>query len=141
MPVEASPSRSATAQGRERALVVDDDDHVRVLVQRILATAFAAVDAAHNAAQGVAALQGQAYDVVVTDLTMPGASGLTVVREARIRAPEAAVLVITGFADQDDEAQIQQLGAELLRKPFGVGELLAAIARAQASARLSPAEG
>lgn len=128
-PASSSPGAQSTSPGR--ALVVDDDLPVRTLVQRVLLPSFQVVDVAHNGNQGIAALSAQRYDLIVTDLTMPGTSGLAVVKEAKARYPEAAVLVITGFADSGDEEQIQRLGAELLRKPFGVRELLEAVLRSQ----------
>ncbi len=116
-----------------RVLVVDDDDLVRGVVTRIAAEVFAEPVAAASGSEALAALRDGAFDLVITDLRMPGVDGLEIVRWLRAERPATPIVVITGFASVGDEEEIGTLGVELLRKPFGAAGLREAIARALAA--------
>ena len=113
-----------------RVLVVDDDWMVRKLVERVAREVFDRVQTAEDGAQALELMETQHYDVVITDLKMPGIGGLEVIRAARSREPATVLIVITGFAETADESAIRVCGAELLRKPFGAAELEGALRRA-----------
>jgi len=112
-----------------RVLVVEDDPLVSHVVAAALAQSFAAVRTAAEGAHAMRLLDEERFDVVITDLKMPGIGGLEVVRYVHERLPDARVIVITGFASPEDERRIGEVGAVLLRKPFGARELADALAR------------
>ena len=115
----------------ERILVVDDSVDTLEIVRRhleragyLVATA-ASVDEAHER------LSGEPVELVITDLKMPGRSGLELVRWVRENLPESEVMMITGYASVEGAVEAVKSGAgEYLAKPFTDRELLAAVDRA-----------
>jgi excisionase family DNA binding protein len=117
----------------ERAcvLVVDDDHAVRELLSRALTAAGYLVDVAVDGASALVRLGEKAYDLMITDLKMPGQDGLSVIREARRTLPTLPVIVITGYSSEATAIEAINLGvAGYLTKPFRVPRILAATARA-----------
>jgi len=120
-----------------RILVIDDDRAVRALVGDLLAGLGYAADEGEDAATGLALLARQRYDLVITDLAMPHMSGWEVVEVVRHRAPGTAVLIISGFATQDDVGRAQRMGIRVLHKPFSVADLRGATEEAIRQANMA----
>jgi len=129
-----SPSRApeastaAVAGGTETVLLCEDEAPLRALLERMLGRAgyrvVAAVDAAH--ALTLADSLDGAYDVVVTDVTMPGGSGLDLADELARRNGVRPLLLISGFnAETVDRRASMPAGSAFLEKPFESAELLA----------------
>lgn len=119
--------QSAFPQGL-RVLVVEDDEMVSRVLRRALESWFGpSVRAVGDGGAALRELEKQRYEVVVTDLKIPPPNGLEVARAAREQAPPAAVVVVTGYAQVDDETEIDACGASLLRKPFDSAGLEAAL--------------
>jgi signal transduction histidine kinase/CheY-like chemotaxis protein len=113
----------------KRALVVEDADGVREFVRAALTnagvTVFAAVDGAEGLA--VARAEGYAFDLVVSDIVMPGLSGPQMVERLRESRPDLPVLFITGYADdQLARAELKSGRTGLIEKPFSARALLEA---------------
>jgi CheY-like chemotaxis protein len=111
----------------DRALIVEDDDLVRDVLSRLCKWLELEVELASDGREGLDALSRSVFTVVITDLRMPGATGLDVARMAHRLEPRPAVVVVSGFVTSDDEANISFAGAKLLRKPFDVETARAAI--------------
>ena len=95
----ASSSRQVVpAAGRPRILVVDDESAIRELLSKTLALAEYDVDLAPDGRTALERLRIIPYDLLITDLKMPGIDGLTVVREARRLKADIPVLIITGLS-------------------------------------------
>jgi len=109
-----------------RILVIDDNRAVRALVCDLLGGLGYAADEGEDAGTGLARLARQRYDLVITDLAMPHMSGWEVVEVVRQRAPGTPVLIISGFATQDDVVRAQRMGIRVLHKPFSVADLVRA---------------
>jgi YesN/AraC family two-component response regulator len=73
--------------------------------------------------QGVALLEQRQYDLVITDLQMPHLTGWDVVNAVRGRRPTMPMIMISGFATDDDVREAQRLRVPMLHKPFSVIEL------------------
>lgn len=132
-------NREADAEGRgadvppERpsVLVVDDDRTVRELLARALTAADYVVDVAEDGPSAIARLKERPFDLMITDLRMPGQDGLSLIREARVLAPGLPVIVITGYSTEAAAIEAINLGvAGYLTKPFRLPRILAATARA-----------
>ena len=129
-----SPKPSGTEQ--ERLLVVDDAADTIEVLQRNLTHCGYEVLTAHSVAEAVAQLDKTSVDLVITDLKMPGASGLELVRHVRQRFQDSAVMMITGYATIEGAVQAVKDGAEeYLAKPFTQDELLEAVGNAMQKVR------
>jgi len=116
---------------RPRILVVDDEQAVRDLLAKTLTMADYDVDSAPDGASAIDRLRAVEYDLLITDLKMPGMDGLSVIREARRSAPDLPVIIITGYSTEASAIEAINLGvAGYLTKPFRLPRILAATARA-----------
>jgi len=128
-----SPSKASTsaAASRPRILVVDDEAAIRDLLAKTLALAEYDVDVAPEGRTAVERLRGSSYDLLITDLRMPGVDGLSLIREARRFRPDLPVVIITGFSTETSAIEAINLGvAGYLTKPFRVPKVLAVAAKA-----------
>jgi len=128
----ATSARVATpAAGRPRVLVVDDEASIRDLLAKTLALAEYDVDLAPDGRTGLERLRMIPYDLLITDLKMPGVDGLAVIREARRLKADIPVIIITGFSTEASAIEAVNLGVSgYLTKPFRVPRVLAAAAKA-----------
>jgi two-component system response regulator HydG len=108
-----------------RILVIDDDQGVRDSMSRMLRGAGYTVETAATGEEGVAMARGNTYDVILSDMRMPGISGLDVLRKLRDQRVDAAFIVMTGFGTVDSAVEAMKLGAvDFVQKPFFRDELL-----------------
>jgi two-component system response regulator HydG len=118
------------ADVRERLLVVDDAADTRDLLQRNLTAQGYQVFTAAGVAEAVRILESTAMDLVITDLKMPGTSGLDLIRHVRENFKSVEVMVITGYPSIEGAVTAVKIGAEdYLSKPFTQEELISAVRR------------
>jgi CheY-like chemotaxis protein len=122
-----------TEMAAMHVLVVEDDPMVRQLLQRAASALCNRVDIAEDGNRALVLLAQDNFDVIITDLKMPGVTGLEVLRFARQKQPNARLIAVSGFVEPEDETEILKLGARLLPKPFGYGQLRDALESAAAS--------
>lgn len=104
-------------------LLVDDETLIRKSFSRELLAEGFAVTAVSNGREAIDAVQRRKYDVVVTDLHMPGIDGFGVLEAVKRMAPRTCVIILTGYGDVRQEAL--RLGAdEFILKPCEVEELV-----------------
>jgi len=108
-------------------LIAEDDPLVLDVLVRICKDLFADVVVRDSGSEAMRALESQSFDLLITDLRMPGESGLALLAESRRRAPTRPTLLISGYADEDVVSEARRLGAEVLHKPFGAVVLRQAI--------------
>jgi two-component system, sensor histidine kinase and response regulator len=105
-----------------RLLIIDDEDIVIQSCHRVLRKSGYAIDSAHSGEEGLKKAAATKYDVVLTDLKMPGIDGLEVLR--RLKAPQQVVVVFTGYANVSTARESLKLGAfDYVPKPFTAQEL------------------
>jgi len=108
-----------------RILVIDDDDAVRESTERILRGAGHTVQSAPSGEEGFALASGGAFDVVLSDMKMPGMSGLDVLLKLRERRVDSVFIIMTGFGTVETAVESMKLGAvDFVQKPFFRDELL-----------------
>jgi excisionase family DNA binding protein len=131
-PAPSAPARAAAAAvGRPRVLVVDDEASIRDLLSKTLALAEYDVDLAPDGRTALERLRIIPYDLLITDLKMPGVDGLAVIREARRLKADIPVIIITGFSTEASAIEAVNLGVSgYLTKPFRVPRVLAAASKA-----------
>ncbi|HSC26100.1 MAG TPA: response regulator [Vicinamibacterales bacterium] len=126
-----APRASVPAGGRPRVLVVDDEASIRDLLAKTLALAEYDVDLAPDGRTAIERLRIIPYDLLITDLKMPGVDGLSVIREARRFKADLPVVIITGFSSEASAIEAVNLGVSgYLTKPFRVPRVLAVAAKA-----------
>ena len=105
-------------------LVVDDDAALRRIIQYKLAQHGYAVSVAVDGDEAVALLRGTRFDLVLSDMKMPGLTGIELLEQAKKIQPEIAVILMTAFAAIPQAVLAIKLGAfDYLTKPFSVSEL------------------
>ena len=116
---------------RARVLVVDDEEPVRDLLSRTLALADYEVDVVPDGRTAVDRMRIFDYDLLITDLRMPGVDGLHVIREARRLKSDLPIIIVTGYSSEASAIEAINLGVQgYLTKPFRVPRVLAAAAKA-----------
>src|SRR6185436_9140544 len=111
-----------------RVLVVEDERKLREVLVSALQSEHYDVVAAGTGDEGFVRAQGEAFDLVVLDLMLPGRSGLEILQTLRQRRIDTPVLVVTARDGVDDRVLGLDLGADdYLVKPFAIPELLARI--------------
>lgn len=109
-----------------RVLVVDDDEVIRLLAQRILMSRHAAVEIAENGRSALQILLRQDFDLVLVDLRMQEMDGITFIQEARNIWPWLGFVIMTGFLDDVSSALSAELGVtRILSKPVRPAQLCA----------------
>ncbi len=122
---------------KARVLVCDDKENYTKLFRRILPEDRYEVTTAEDGARALGLVAAGDFDVVVTDIRMPGADGLAVLREARSRDPDAEVILMTAYATVPAAVDAIRQGAyDYLAKPFEPDEALLVVDRALERRRL-----
>lgn len=137
---EPEKDTSATLMRGPKAtiLVVDDEPNVLLTVQAILQTEGYETEGVADGAKAIEVVRQRQFDLVLTDLKMPGVDGLGVLAEVQRSAPSTVTVMMTGYGSVDSAIDAIRLGAyEYLLKPVDVPELKAAVVRALERKRFS----
>ena len=115
-----------------RVLVVDDEEVVHASLRRILSKKGHEVVTVFSAREALDSLGGgQRFDIVITDLMMPGMNGIDLMQALRSQGVQAPVIMITGYPTIRTAVQAMRLGArDYISKPFTRKELLGPVLRA-----------
>jgi signal transduction histidine kinase len=143
---EPSMSRPATPSRRQsigdmakkeshdaapRALLIDDDEPLLNAYARVLERSGYRVDTAGDAESGLAALARTAFDVVLSDIRMPGTSGIELVERMRANGLDVPVVLVTGAPHVDTAARAVELGVvRYLAKPVDLTQLARSVGEA-----------
>ncbi|MEP6570426.1 MAG: response regulator [Acidobacteriota bacterium] len=113
-----------------RVLVVDDDDSIRDTLYELLSEQYIC-QTAETVEKAFARLEADSYGVVLTDISMPGLSGLELLGHIRQKYPDTAVIMISGIGDQEHSQGLIKLGAfDFLLKPFSLEVVEKSVRRA-----------
>jgi len=123
-----------------RILVAEDDEAMRVFLENALSRAGHEVSVLANGDAAASCAELEEYDLLVTDVMMPGLDGVDLARRILARWPNLGVIFVTGFAARALQAtDVIDHGARVLSKPFKLAELVAQVdsmvARISAGAR------
>jgi PAS domain S-box-containing protein len=114
-----------------RVLVVDDEYAIRMLLKAILTMEGYAVDLAEDVKSGLALLEAGAFDLVITDITLPGLSGVDLLHIIREKHPRVQVILLTGMPNVETAAEAVRSGAfDYLSKPVERNDILRVVANA-----------
>ena len=118
------------AAARTPILVIDDDQSILQLVSDILTRHGYAPLTAVDGNEGLALFKREKPPVVLTDIQMPGMSGIEILKKVKADSPTAQVVIISGFGTTDDViGALRQGASDYLSKPFNIGLLLHTVSR------------
>ena len=118
--------------GKKRILIVEDESQIALALCRSLEFPIPKryeVEISPVAETAMAKLRDQPFDLVVTDLNLPGMSGLQFLRRVRRVSPQARTMLITAYGSPQIEDLATELGAVYLAKPFSVHRFSAVVER------------
>ena len=110
-----------------RVLVIDDDQTVREMLCQVLGHLGHDPRPAADGSEGIQQFEQGRYDLVITDLAMPGLSGWDVVERLRQVDQAARLIILTGAATGADTERARAAGIRLLQKPIPIDDLRAAV--------------
>ena len=112
-------------QGKAKILVIEDEEEVRKLLAAILTENGHEVEVAFDGLQGIELFERQRFDLVLTDLGMPGLSGWQVAKKVKSIDEKVPVALITGWNVKLDESEMKKSGVDLvIQKPFQVSQVI-----------------
>ena len=127
----ASAGPRSLGERRRQVLVVEDEVDFRDTLEVVLALEGLVVTAVGDGAAAIAAARRCRFDLVITDLRMPGMSGIDTIAALKQIDPEVPVIVATGYASDEIAEECAARGAgHVLRKPFELKELVDLVLRA-----------
>lgn len=120
----------ASGGGRARVLIVDDEPEIRELLCDLLSFDYSCA-AVPSAEEALELLAGERFDLVISDITMSGMSGLEMIPHVVAISPETVVLMISGMQTIESAIEALRLGAfDYIMKPFDLRQVEAAVKRA-----------
>lgn len=118
-------------------LVAEDNESFRKVLREALLRDGFEVEEAHDGLEALDMLARRHYDLLVSDVKMPGASGLELLKSARQADPDTVVILMTAYGTVDMAVEAMKAGAlDFLSKPFSVEEFMLTVARAAERNRL-----
>lgn len=113
-----------------RLLIVDDEVEVRSVLRDLLGDAYQCAEAA-SAEEALLQLRDQDYELVISDITMSGMTGLEMITHVKVISPDTVIVMISGMQTIESAINALRLGAfDYLMKPFDLRQAEAAVARA-----------
>jgi DNA-binding NtrC family response regulator len=109
---------------RLRAAIIDDDAEILDLIEQILREEDVDTNRYHQAEELIPHLEGYDFDIIISDLMLPGLTGLELLDELNSRGLEIPVVIITGYASLDSAIEAVNRGAfYYIKKPFNIEEI------------------
>ena len=110
----------------QRLLVVEDESNLRKVLSTLLKRGGYRVDLAEDGTRGCEMLSREIYDLVITDLRLPGVSGIEVLRASKAQYPDTPVIIITAYSTDETAEEARSLGAfNYILKPFDADKIMA----------------
>jgi two-component system response regulator PilR (NtrC family) len=111
--------------GKPRILVIDDEADIRETLDALLCSVGYEVSTAENGGVAVERAEREHFDLVITDLRMPGMSGVETVAALRRIKPGLSVIVVSGYVSDASALRCREEGAlQIVAKPFDIDDLL-----------------
>ena len=117
------------ATPNQRILLAEDDDAMRVYLERALVNAGYAVHAVDRGTEALPLLKETGYDLLLSDIVMPEMDGIELAQRCNEISPDTKVMFITGFAAVTLKASREQPNAKVLSKPFHLRDLVLEVER------------
>jgi CheY-like chemotaxis protein/anti-sigma regulatory factor (Ser/Thr protein kinase) len=135
-PLESATAPATTARQTGRILLVDDDPVVLDFLRDALGLGGHHVITAGGGKEALSRVNADSFDLVITDLSMAEVSGLEVAKAVKRRHPAVPVILLSGWAVQQDSDEVRQSGVDLiLSKPCNIDTLLTTVHKTLVDAR------
>ena len=120
---------NSEASALPQILVVDDEVVLRRVLDQVLTEAGYEVSTAENGRTAIESIKRRKFDLIITDIVMPGVNGIDVLRAAKKEDPLYPVIMITGYPSGETAAKLRQLGAsDYISKPFSLNVIRVTVA-------------
>lgn len=114
----------------KKILVVDDEESLRTLLANALSRAGFSLTQAEHAEAAMEFLETRSFDLVISDIAMPGMDGVELMKQIKSRTPQTDVIIMTGYGSEYSYVDIMDAGAsDYLTKPFNLNSIIARINR------------
>ncbi|MFT7692265.1 MAG: DNA-binding NtrC family response regulator [Candidatus Latescibacterota bacterium] len=118
-------------------LIVDDDEKMQALLQKVLVREGYETTLANNGEEALNSINEHNFDIVISDIRMPNMDGLTLLREIQEKESEITVIMMTAFGSVDSAVEAMKQGAyDYISKPFKMDEVLIVLSRVVEEKRL-----
>jgi len=135
--MESEVQIKTSDEAATRILVVDDEKSIRISVQAFLQGAGYTVDVAEDALIALRRLEAENYDVVVSDIVLPGRSGVELLKSIRSISPDIQVIMMTGEPTVETAAEaVRSMASDYLAKPVSKMVMLQSVSKAVKMKRL-----
>jgi DNA-binding NtrC family response regulator len=105
--------------GKKRILIIEDDEEMRALLRDVIEEEGYQTDSVNNGSEAYRKLVKEPFDLIITDVRMPGLTGLDILPGMKKLQPEAPVIVITAFGSEEIQRKAFEKGARAyLEKPI-----------------------
>ena len=109
---------------KKRILVIEDDEEMRALLRDVIEEEGYKTDSVNNGSEAFRKLVKESFDLIITDIRMPGLTGLDILPGMKKLQPEAPVIVITAFGSEEVQRKAFEKGANAyLEKPIHLQKL------------------
>ncbi|MEW6729907.1 MAG: sigma-54 dependent transcriptional regulator [Acidobacteriota bacterium] len=120
-----------------KILVVDDERSMRELLERVFQREGYTVHVADDGARALETIRTSVYDLVISDVKMPGLTGLELLTQCREVSPDTMIIIMTAFATIENAREAFKYGAEdFIQKPFDIDELKLVVQKALEKSKL-----
>lgn len=115
---------------KNRILIIEDEPTMRIGMSHFLSSSGYTVEFCEDGLKGISIIEKELFDIVITDLKLPGCDGITVLNKIKAISPNTGVIIITAYAEVKTAVQAIKDGAfDYIAKPFSNEELLITIER------------
>lgn len=112
----------------EKILIVDDEEIMRSFLLDVFVDEGYELDSASNGEEALEKISRNFYQLIITDIRMPGVDGTEVLKKAKEVNPQTEVIIITGYASPQIKQKCQRLGAAYyIAKPFQINQIRALV--------------
>ena len=123
---------------KTKILVIEDEQSMREILKMLLEGEGYGVVTAADGAEGLRWLQKDIFDLIITDIKMPGADGFEILKQSRRISPDTLVIMITAFGSMEAAIEAMKSGAyDYIHKPFKIDEIRLIVKNAVDKRRLS----
>lgn len=123
---------------KNKIVVIEDEKNLREILKMLLEEEGYEVHCAKDGEEGLELLSGDIFDLIITDIKMPGVDGFTVLRKAQDISPGTLVIMITAFGTTESAIEAMKLGAyDYVHKPFKIDEIRLVVRKALEKRKLT----